>query len=494
MRLNADIIYHNLKQVLTVEIYGMCENDLALYRPEFYLDRTSRFEENHVYVCSADHLPADPVIEDNVLLICLGEAPQRELFEQHCGILSVPGDEDIFHVFNIVQSIFNRYEAWEAALNEILRHNASLQELLEASREIFDNPMLLIGSDFRYLAYTEGEYLHKQLGIRLDGPTFDPDLLEVFLSLHEVATDIREPLLLSLMGRSTLSVNFFDVDEFLGCITVFGEYRDFRSSDMQLCQFFAAIIGQAFLLKPSLAGERASVRSAIQTILRGEMVSQEQRGFIRRYGSHGEMVCVTFRPASDARPLPNGYISSLVEQQLKDALAFEFAGRVTAVLPAAQAEPDTLLPFLRKLRLVCGVSHRFADLYDSAYAYYQASSALDIGMRSEPGETVHSFERCILPLLLKNATADIPARFFYTDGLLRLAEHDAAAPVSYLETLRAYLDCNMSIAETARKLNLHRSSLIDRLERVTQILDCDLKDPGTRLALQIVLFAGDLFS
>ena len=81
MRLNADIIYHNLKQVLDVEIYGMCENRLSLFRPEFYLDRTSRFQENHVYVCSADHLPSDPVIEDNVLLICLGEAPQRGLFE-----------------------------------------------------------------------------------------------------------------------------------------------------------------------------------------------------------------------------------------------------------------------------------------------------------------------------------------------------------------------------------------------------------------------------
>ena len=168
MRLNADIIYHNLKQTLNVEIYGMCENDLVLHRPEFYLDRTSRFEANHVYVCSADHLPAEPVIEDNVLLICLGDAPQRDRFEQHCGILSVSGDEDIFRVFNIVQSIFNKYEMWEADLNEILRRGASLQELLDAGGEIFGNPMLLIGSDFRLLAYTEGDYLQERLGIRLD--------------------------------------------------------------------------------------------------------------------------------------------------------------------------------------------------------------------------------------------------------------------------------------------------------------------------------------
>lgn len=490
MRLNADIIYHNLKQALNVEIYGMCENDLVLHRPEFYLDRTSRFEANHVYVCSADHLPAEPVIEDNVLLICLGDAPQRDRFEQHCGILSVSGDEDIFRVFNIVQSIFNKYEMWEADLNEILRRGASLQELLDAGGEIFGNPMLLIGSDFRLLAYTEGDYLQERLGIRLDGPTFDPDLLETFLSLHEPATDIREPLLLTLMGRSTLSVNFFDVDEFLGCITVFGEYRAFRSSDLQLSRYFAEILRQAFLLRPGLAGDRASVRDAIRSIIRGEPISQEQQCAVRRYGARGGMVCASFLPAPGARPLPNGYISSLIEQQYPNALAFEHDGRVTAILPAPEAQ--TLTPLLRKLRLVCGVSHVFADLHDAAFSYYQAASALELGMRSEPDREAHLFEDCILPLLLKNATADIPARFFYSEGLLRLAAHDAAAPVSYLDTLKVYLDCSMSVAETARRLHLHRSSLIDRLERITQILDCDLKDPERRLAIQIVLFAGAL--
>ena len=489
MRLNADIIYHNLKQVLDVEIYGMCENRLSLFRPEFYLDRTSRFQENHVYVCSADHLPSDPVIEDNVLLICLGEAPQRELFETHCGILSVSGDEDIFRVFNIVQNIFNKYEAWEAELNEILRHSASLQQLLETGRDIFDNPMLLIGSDFRYLAYTEADYLQTHLNIRLDSPSFDPDLLDVFLSLHDVATDIREPLLMNLMGRSTLSVNIFDVDEFLGCITVFGEYREFRSSDIQLCEYFAEAIRQAFMLRPNLAGGRASLRSAILNIIRGEPVGQEQRVSIQHFGTPGEMVCVVFHPVPDARPLPTGYISSLIEQQFKDALAFEYDGSVTAVLPASLTEPEKLTPFLRKLRLVCGVSHLFSDFYYSAYAYYQASSALAAGTRADPGRLLYPFESYILPLLLKNATADIPARFFYTEGLLRLAEHDATAPVSYIDTLKTYLDSNMSIAETARKLNLHRSSLIDRLERIHQVLDCDLKDPEVRLVIKIVLSA-----
>ena len=139
--------------------------------------------------------------------------------------------------------------------------------------------------------------------------------------------------------------------------------------------------------------------------------------------------------------------------------------------------------------MICGVSHPFPDLHESAYAYYQASSALDTGTGIAPGGSIYRFEDYILPLLLRNATADIPARYFYIEGLSRLAAHDACAPVSYLDTLKNYLDSSMSIAETARKMNLHRSSLIDRLNRITQILDCDLTDPNQRLAIQIVLSA-----
>ena len=489
MRLNADIIYHNLKDVLDVTIYGMCETELSLHRPEFYLDKTSRFIENHVYVCSADHLPDDPVIEDNVLLICLGEAPQLERFEKSCGILSVSSREDIFRVFNIVQNIFNKYEAWEAELSRILRRGASLQELLAASQGIFDNPMLLIGGDFSYLAYTEGDYLQDRLGIRLDGPTFDPDLLDVFLSLHELATDIREPLLLSLMERSTLSVNLFDRDDFLGCITVFGEYRAFRSSDIQLCQFLAENIRQAFLLKPNLAGDRASLRSSILHIISGQPLSQEQRNVMIRHGEHGDLICLAFRPTSDSRLLPGGYVSSLIEEQFKESLAFEYGGGIAAVIPAEQLGRQQLASLLQKLRLICGVSRPFRNLNESAYAYYQAASALDARTGFSPGNSICRFEDCILPLLLRNATADIPARYFYTEGLSRLSAHDENAPVSYLNTLKTYLDSNMSIAETARKMNLHRSSLIDRLNRISQILDVDLEDPDQRLTVQIILSA-----
>ena len=61
MKLCADILYWRLKEELTgVLFHGRKNSTLILNRPEFYLDRSQSFEENSVYVCSADHLPQTP--------------------------------------------------------------------------------------------------------------------------------------------------------------------------------------------------------------------------------------------------------------------------------------------------------------------------------------------------------------------------------------------------------------------------------------------------
>ena len=108
------------------------------------------------------------------------------------------GSWDIFRVFNLVQEIFNRYDSWEEQLWSILRHGAGLSQMLDVSRGIFENPLLLTGTDFRYLGVTEEDYLKNQLGLQLDTQTFDVEKMATFLSLHDMSIHVREPLLLVL--------------------------------------------------------------------------------------------------------------------------------------------------------------------------------------------------------------------------------------------------------------------------------------------------------
>ena len=436
MKLCADILYWRLKEELkTVELHGAGSLELTLSRPEFYLDRTQTFEKNRVYVCSADHLPARPSLRENVCLVCLGQHWNLAAFYDRCSVIVVEADTDIFRVFNLVQHIFDRYEAWEERLWHILRHGASLPQMLEISRSILSNPMLLIGSDFRYLAVTDEGYFQKNLGIRLDTETFDAEKMATFLSLHDLSTHVHEPLLLELQGARTLSVNVFDQEEYLGCLTVFEAFRPLRDSDRALAVFLVKLLRQAIQQNPVLASTRSAVRRALRSVIAGQPV--------------------------------------------------EF-------LPAAQAERETtaqLLPLLDKLGLICGVSGAFSNLYEANQAWFQASSALQNGLLQDGSCPVFYFQDYLLPQLLSGALAGRPSWVYYPDGLKKLKAHDENSQVSYLETLRVYLDNNLSVTKTAAALYLHRSTLLDRLAHITQMLGCDLKNPDFCLTLGILLRA-----
>jgi hypothetical protein len=60
-----------------------------------------------------------------------------------------------------------------------------------------------------------------------------------------------------------------------------------------------------------------------------------------------------------------------------------------------------------------------------------------------------------------------------------------AADDALLDTLNVYLLCECSTAATARRIGVHRNSVIKRLARIRSLLGVDLDDDDTRLALRI---------
>ena len=73
-----------------------------------------------------------------------------------------------------------------------------------------------------------------------------------------------------------------------------------------------------------------------------------------------------------------------------------------------------------------------------------------------------------------------------------LVAYDREHNADLLHTLRVYFRCNGNTIEAARQLFLHRNSLQYRLERIEGLLQCDLKDPQTRLALNLAVEMAEL--
>ena len=78
------------------------------------------------------------------------------------------------------------------------------------------------------------------------------------------------------------------------------------------------------------------------------------------------------------------------------------------------------------------------------------------------------------------------------DDIAAIQARDAASQGEYLDTLRAYLECNGSISAMAARLHVHNNTVRYRISRLTGDLGIDLDDPQRRLWLWLRLATLDL--
>ena len=142
--------------------------------------------------------------------------------------------------------------------------------------------------------------------------------------------------------------------------------------------------------------------------------------------------------------------------------------------------------------ITSGAGETHPRLADAPAAIEEAEQAAQL-VRSlyGPGQQV-----CLSDLglyrLLYHLRGTPELRAFYNQTLGALAAYDRRTGGDLLATLEAYFASRANLSETARRLNLHRNSLLYRVQRIEETGQVDLQDPEALLALQVALKARHL--
>ncbi|WP_458109837.1 PucR family transcriptional regulator [Bacillus zhangzhouensis] len=154
-----------------------------------------------------------------------------------------------------------------------------------------------------------------------------------------------------------------------------------------------------------------------------------------------------------------------------------------------------LISFLKQLQLLVkkyvngtisfGVSltgHLITHLHEG---YREALDAFQAGQLLSQTEYIQFYQAKDVPDLLKL----IPRKDLVTFHQLHL--HPLYEPSivdqSILHTLSVYLETHCHISETAKRLYVHRNTVIYRLEKCEELLRINLKDPDATLRLRLAL-------
>lgn len=137
-----------------------------------------------------------------------------------------------------------------------------------------------------------------------------------------------------------------------------------------------------------------------------------------------------------------------------------------------------------------GIGSRVKDI-SKLYVSFKRALAAERCSRRHPGPAAYFDEMGINRLFY--SVDDTALMRDLSEGLLApLIDYDRKNPGSdYVNVLRMYLESNGSIQTVADAFFTHRNTIIYRMNKIRQLLDCDLSDPADRTRYLIACLIRD---
>ena len=499
VKLSSEIIYERLSEHITAERFGS-ECDELIFESVLFLEPEKTLHSGIVYVLHEDDLPEMPPVQTDILLLCTGSRRPENWEKCRCTLFLTEDRTELTRIFNLVQEIFIYYSRWEESLRRIPEDDADIRQMLLLSAYIFENPITVTNKNMEILGAAvlsegpEPEWeLAKQNSIPLEAAKRLQDLQGCYL-------DVREPYLHQDKGfEPVYSINLFIEDEYKGAVSLSELNRTFRTGDFALFRYLAGFIEKVVRSRAkSSSMSYQAIKEPLKDILNG-MPAEETRisSALENLpfacdAADGCWLCLVISSCGEEHFLEPEYLAAALAGKVSHAISFPFDENIVFTVQLSSADDlssvlEKIEPVLKSTGFCIGVSSPFMKLRDIRTAYRKACCALALGVKISSGKWVFRYSDYALASMLYNAKGEFDLHEILPAGILKLLEHDEYSRISYTDTLRCYLDNQMNAAGTARELYLHRSSLLQRTDKIFEIIETRLESAEERLYYSILL-------
>ena len=152
----------------------------------------------------------------------------------------------------------------------------------------------------------------------------------------------------------------------------------------------------------------------------------------------------------------------------------------------ARAIEDTFQTETGKSVLV-GISEPREDLINIPEAFEEARNAINIGRIYHSGRTVFAYRNLLLERFLNEVAPDMSAQYnamIFNRKTARLFNEEM------VHTIETFFDNSLNLSETARKLYIHRNTLVYRLEKVQRVIGLDLRNFDDAVTFKMMMLLG----
>lgn len=485
MKLNMSILYDSLReQAVACHLSESLERPLVNIR---LVGRSGFYSDQYVYLLRGTEIP--PVLPK--YFIAAGDPAAFPDTEEHAWICLEEGTAPLV-VLERIQEVFEWFDRWEEQLMAARLRNAELPAVVECMAEAFPDPIALIDSSARCIAWA-GEMPEKRDAfwdqMLRERFGYIPELNRLFLDRHiedEMYSACRARIyrLNDPQWPDFLLANIFDPDSGtrLGNLCTTDLNAPLTYGQASVMQYAAEYI--CGLLKNYSQSVMDSRRQSFHHFLAGEQVDEasfrsQMTG--SRQGDMGAMRILCFAEDSAEARFRASLLTELLHKAFSDweALFLAEGDHVLGLVLGAgtEDEPRQLLqrlenvPALKTWRL--GISDPFLHLQEMPFYRRQAEIAAAYASCGIV-RGCRTFRQCRMAYIRQKLTEELPLTTICSAKLCRMQEYDAAKGTEYCRTLQRYLENQKNLSRTAEAMYLHRNTILYRLERIRDLFGEEL--------------------
>ncbi|MBQ8971471.1 MAG: helix-turn-helix domain-containing protein [Clostridia bacterium] len=134
-----------------------------------------------------------------------------------------------------------------------------------------------------------------------------------------------------------------------------------------------------------------------------------------------------------------------------------------------------------------GISEPHEELIDIPEAYEESRGAINVGRMYHSNRTIFVYRNLLLERFLKEVSPEMSSTYnsmIFNRKTARLFNEEM------VHTIETFFDNSLNLSETARKLYIHRNTLVYRLEKVQRAIGLDLRNFDDAVTFKMMMLLG----
>lgn len=400
-------------------------------------------------------------------------------------------------IHNKICDAFVYYNNWDMKLQQDARESEPEQKIIDDCAELF-GPMFLINMEMRKIA------MSKQYGLGTVNLVWD-DLILKGVSSFEVFEKLRNSWFFDNYTKAqrcsvTKIENVAEVTPYNNCIIIsqLDEYgdvtgqllinskRNFTVSERQLATVIYNALSSIRHQRPVVTNYEI-ISNFFYSMTSNSEDNENYRNFIYlvKNWSEQEEYCVTVFKKSDKLSLVNAKTTVSMMSTLLDhcVITYDKGSVITCINITKNHQ------YLVQVEQVC-IKHGFC--YGMSLNFEGLNEVYNMARQG-----YHALERKkqkFLEVAFESIMSCIQDRNFLVasihPAIRKLKKFDQQNHMQLSFTLRIFLQCERSWVETAKKMFIHRNTVISRLNKISELVDLDLESAEQR---EYLLFSFKIF-